>query len=235
MKHYGYIYLTTNLINHKTYVGQHKKATYDKNYYGSGVILAKAIQKYGKNNFNNIVLCWCRDQDTLDKKEQYYIDKYRKAGKAEYNVADGGHGLSGVHLFGKANGFYGHHHTAETRKKLSFLAHQRTGEKNAFYGHHFNEATKKKISRLGWKHSEQDKIKISKALSQPTVCPYCGKQLESKKAYIKHYQAVHLEKNQKIAKKNLVKRNKQEFKCPYCGKIIHSKGNLTQHIRARHQ
>ena len=42
---YGYIYKTTNLVNGKIYIGQHKSNTFDTNYYGSGTILNKAIQK----------------------------------------------------------------------------------------------------------------------------------------------------------------------------------------------
>ena len=46
---YGFIYITTNHINGKKYIGQRK---YDKQgkwkeYLGSGVVLSKAIKKYG--------------------------------------------------------------------------------------------------------------------------------------------------------------------------------------------
>lgn len=33
---YGYIYLTTNLINGKKYIGKHKSLTFDDSYFGSG-------------------------------------------------------------------------------------------------------------------------------------------------------------------------------------------------------
>lgn len=36
---YGYIYLTTNLLNNRMYIGKHKSDIYDKSYYGSGKIL----------------------------------------------------------------------------------------------------------------------------------------------------------------------------------------------------
>lgn len=47
---YGYIYKTTNLINGKIYVGQHK-GKFDRGYVGSGKILKLALTKYGKQNF----------------------------------------------------------------------------------------------------------------------------------------------------------------------------------------
>lgn len=43
----AYIYLTTNLINGKKYIGQHNGSIKD-NYLGSGVLLVKAIEKYEK-------------------------------------------------------------------------------------------------------------------------------------------------------------------------------------------
>lgn len=49
MKQY-YVYLTTNLVNNKKYIGQHYGEVTDS-YIGSGSILKKAIEKYGKNNF----------------------------------------------------------------------------------------------------------------------------------------------------------------------------------------
>ena len=46
---YGFVYITTNHVNGKQYIGQRK---YDKQgkwkeYLGSGIILSRAIEKYG--------------------------------------------------------------------------------------------------------------------------------------------------------------------------------------------
>lgn len=51
---YGFIYITTNHINGKQYIGQRKydKKEKWKNYLGSGIILTRAIEKYGKENFS---------------------------------------------------------------------------------------------------------------------------------------------------------------------------------------
>ena len=45
-----FVYLTTNLINGKRYVGSHKGSINDY-YLGSGNIINEAISKYGKKNF----------------------------------------------------------------------------------------------------------------------------------------------------------------------------------------
>ena len=56
---YGYIYITTNIINNKKYIGKHKSLEFDENYKGSGIRLNQAINKYGINNFTTIILEQC--------------------------------------------------------------------------------------------------------------------------------------------------------------------------------
>jgi hypothetical protein len=88
-----YIYRTTNLINGKTYIGQHKKTNRRGKYIGSGLILRKAIKKYGKENFKvEILYDNIQLKETADSVEMFAIAKERKIGKAEYNIANGGQG-----------------------------------------------------------------------------------------------------------------------------------------------
>ena len=86
----GYIYKTTNLLNQKTYIGQHKANKFDDKYLGSGVYLTNAINKYGKENFKVEFICAADTLKELDELEQYYISNLRKNGKCEYNIAAGG-------------------------------------------------------------------------------------------------------------------------------------------------
>lgn len=87
---FGYIYITTNLINGRQYVGQ-KRASYflGNRYLGSGRYLKDAIQKYGKENFKVELLKECNNQDELNEFEIYYISYYRKINNI-YNMTDGG-------------------------------------------------------------------------------------------------------------------------------------------------
>lgn len=92
---YGYIYKTTNIVNNKLYIGQHKHSRFDENYKGSGKILRDAILKYGWNNFNTELIEECDSKSLLDERERYWIDYYNARDKTVgYNISKGGEGNS---------------------------------------------------------------------------------------------------------------------------------------------
>lgn len=89
----GYIYLTTNNINHKVYIGKKESSYYDETYLGSGKILNRAIRKYGKENFSNVILYKAETLEELNQKEKEYISEYKnRYGRNCYNIAGGGTG-----------------------------------------------------------------------------------------------------------------------------------------------
>lgn len=90
---FGYIYITTNKINGKIYIGQHKGA-YNENYFGSGKYICMAVEKYGKENFENHIIEWCETPEKMDEREIYWIKKYDCTAKSKtgYNIAEGGQG-----------------------------------------------------------------------------------------------------------------------------------------------
>ena len=88
---YGYIYKTTNLLNGKIYIGQHKKKTFDKNYYGSGTWFSKVLRKYGKENFCCELIEYCESADELNQKEIKWIEFFQSRNPdIGYNLARGG-------------------------------------------------------------------------------------------------------------------------------------------------
>lgn len=90
-----YVYKISNTLNEKNYIGQR---TFDgdpslDSYFGSGKLLNKAIDKYGKENFVKVILeegYW--DKETLDEKEIYWIRYYRENDNCDYNISAGGTG-----------------------------------------------------------------------------------------------------------------------------------------------
>lgn len=84
------IYKITNLINNKYYIGQDHKN--DPEYYGSGRIINNSIKKYGKENFKKEILEYCVDDDELNEKEIFWINKLNSIVPNGYNITKGGTG-----------------------------------------------------------------------------------------------------------------------------------------------
>lgn len=84
------VYLTVDLLNDKSYVGQTRRD--DPEYLGSGTYLLRAIRKYGKQNFTSCVLRTCATQQEADYWERFFI---RFLGTQDpnvgYNILDGGY------------------------------------------------------------------------------------------------------------------------------------------------
>jgi hypothetical protein len=83
------IYEIKNKINNKIYIGKDTKNK--DSYYGSGLLIKRAIEKYGKNNFTKKIIDTAKDYDELSKKEIYWIEKYKKDHDL-YNITKGGDG-----------------------------------------------------------------------------------------------------------------------------------------------
>lgn len=90
---YGYVYLTTNLVNNKKYIGKHTSNVFDKSYQGSGLLFLKAQKKYGRENFSVEILKECYSAEELDKEEIYQIEIHNAVEDDNYyNTSYGGTG-----------------------------------------------------------------------------------------------------------------------------------------------
>lgn len=90
----NFIYLTTNILNGKQYIGSHRGDKED-NYLGSGLALKRAIKKYGKENFKRKILKECKSKNNLILEEKY-IQEYNTLQPNGYNISPkGGNGIPG--------------------------------------------------------------------------------------------------------------------------------------------
>ena len=90
---YGFIYITTNKLNGKKYVGQKKviKGNISKSYLGSGTALKRAIEKYGKENFERKIIDIAFNKIDLDYLENLYSKKFNVVNDNQwYNLCYGG-------------------------------------------------------------------------------------------------------------------------------------------------
>ena len=131
---YGFIYITTNMVNGKRYLGQKRFDEWNKwkTYLGSGKAFKNALKKYGKEKFSRNIVCFCYSEEELNKTE-YDLSVFLNVVENQdwYNLEYGGNGCSG------------YHHTEETKKHLSEVL---SGENHPWYGKHHSEETKFKIS-----------------------------------------------------------------------------------------
>lgn len=173
------VYLITNKVNGKQYVGQtirSLKSRWRRHYYddkrskAANVPLKNAIRKYGKENFEKIVLKVCQSQQDMDFYEKKFIEEYKTLSPNGYNCTTGGETV----IFSQETiekmkiSQIGRIHSESVRKKISESnkgIQDVSGENNPMYGRNHSEEAKKKMSeaKKGKKLSEEHKKKLSEA------------------------------------------------------------------------
>lgn len=94
MKPVGTIYLITNLLNNKKYVGQTTNSV--KFRYRAHCTkkiqmpINVAIRKYGKTNFKIEEIVSCFDLNSLNEMEKYFIEYFNALSPNGYNLTTGG-------------------------------------------------------------------------------------------------------------------------------------------------
>lgn len=115
---YYTIYQTTNLLNRKIYIGKHATVDPTDSYLGSGRVLRQAIAKYGRENFQKVVLFIFNNESDMDAKEAELVSDEFCLLESNYNLCAGGRGgftFVNRNKLGKPN------ITRENRKKLEPL------------------------------------------------------------------------------------------------------------------
>lgn len=110
----GSIYMITNKLNNKKYIGQTKREVSERlkehleiaYHTKCNLHLYNAMRKYGIENFEVTILKTNLPENKLDEWEIYYIGKYDTLENGYNNTAGGG-------------GIRGYHHTQETKNKIS--------------------------------------------------------------------------------------------------------------------
>lgn len=99
MGHVYIIYKIINKINDKFYIGWHKTIDINDEYYGSGLCIKAAIEKYGKQNFKKEILyVFSSRKDAVDKEKELVTEDLVNDPMC-YNLTIGGQG--GFHYIRK--------------------------------------------------------------------------------------------------------------------------------------
>ena len=101
-----YLYQITNLINGKIYVGVHKTHNLQDGYMGSGILVTKAIAKYGLENFEKRILQTFETEHDMYQREAEVVTSSFVEREDTYNLTEGGHcvGLSTLRENGRKSG-----------------------------------------------------------------------------------------------------------------------------------
>lgn len=239
MKHV--IYLTTNLINNKQYIGSHSTNNLNDKYLGSGKYLKRAFKKYGRKKFKKEILEQFKTKEEAFQNEEYHIQKNNTLVPHGYNLnKNGGLGINNksyklseehknkiriAHL-GKPHPHSGHKITQEIKEKIS---KSQQGKIPWMKGKKHTEESKNKMSdankgNIPWikgkKHSKETKEKISLKAKERL------KNLENNGMHEKKHTSKTIEKMKKNHANVSGKNNpmygyiSEKLNCPYCNRMI---------------
>lgn len=184
-----YVYLTTNIISGKQYVGDHTINSKEKRYYiGSGEAFLDAVKSYGESNFFKEILEWFETRKDSHNAETFYIKKFNTLVPNGYNISPTG-GLNVQGCFSEESkkkmsihnvGMKGKHHSEKSKEKIrkgnkdlkrsietkEKIQKATEGENHPNWGKHLSQKTKDKIKdgNLNKTHPKEFGEKIGKAL-----------------------------------------------------------------------
>jgi hypothetical protein len=158
-----YVYITTNLISKKQYIGDHSTNNLNDKYLGSGKILMKSIKKDGRQNFDNKILEQFETKQQAFDAQAKYIKQYNTLVPNGYNISPkGGHqckdGMSKETKLKVRDSLKG-----KKRETFSEITKKRMANNKLGTKHSEETKTKIGLARKGQKHSEEAKTKISKS------------------------------------------------------------------------
>lgn len=152
-----YVYKITNLINNKIYIGItiDYKRRWREHCYKKISVISKTIQKYGKNNFNFIVLESGHTPESASNREIELIKQYNCLVPNGYNIMPGG----SYHSNGINNG-----NANLTKEEVSYIKSHRNIPEYILYDEFCDKITYGAFKDIYLNKTYQDIL--------PTVEPY---------------------------------------------------------------
>jgi group I intron endonuclease len=150
------VYLLTNQVNGKSYVGQHHGHDLTKRWksgrYNS--YLTAAIKKYGPESFEKRILSYASCQEELDLLEQFWIQTFQTCNrKFGYNIQKGGLEWRG-------------RHTKATKRHISEAMKELWQKKTARQKKQFSNVVRRTM-RLVWaRKTEAERVSFGQRISR---------------------------------------------------------------------
>jgi len=163
-KKYHYIYKTTNIITGKYYYGMHSTDYLEDGYLGSGRRLRYSINKYGESNHKKEILEFFENRKNLIEREKEIVNLNEIAKEKCMNIVIGGEGGFFSEEYQKKRSIIGGKTYSQILKTnpIAFKKHSENSSKTLKRTHKEGKI-KYGISFKGKKHTEESKLKMSKA------------------------------------------------------------------------
>jgi group I intron endonuclease len=216
-----YVYLTTNLINGKQYVGDHTiNINKRDSYLGSGALIKEDQKIYGKDNFSKKILEYFNSKEEAYQAQRKYIKQFNT------HISQGGYNKNWT------GGQWATIQSEETKRKISIAG---KGKKSPRKGKKLPIEHTKNISLglLGEKNpnhksklTEERRLNLIKNLRHSQVGKNNG-------MYGKKHKPESIEKNRNthkkenlsfetISKMSISAKNRPKLHCEHCNKEINS-------------
>lgn len=182
---YHYVYLITNTITNKKYIGKHSTENLQDGYLGSGVIIKKILSQGQRKILKKDILEFYQTEEEAYEGQIYYINKYNAVeDQTFYNLCQGGKNHPMTDQIKRKIGdkakerfkdktkhpMYGKHMSEQAKQKIreTYKEKYANGYQNPNKGKHLSEQQKQHLRqiRMGTKLSEQTKEKISLSLKK---------------------------------------------------------------------
>jgi len=204
------IYETTNIINSKKYIGKHVTSDLNDGYIGSGTIIGRAIEKYGKDNFTKKILFVYDNEEQMNAKEIELITPDIVLSEQYYNIAYGGKG--GAIVLKPDHPLY-----SSTCKKISIAQQQRLQSMSLITAENHKL---RRVGMYGKTQSQYQREVVSKLMKGK---PKSNEQIAKQKLAL----------SKKFNDPNYIHPNKNKPKikltCPYCSKTIGGVSNYNRY------
>ena len=161
-----YVYVIVNKINLKLYFGSHswEGTGVDKNYYGSGTAIKRAVRKYGKDNFIVYPIKFYDSVEECRIAEEELLTRYDISNNQYcYNLKNAAVGWTSDDLKGRTLSEEYRKKLSESKKGEKHPLYGKRGKGTPMYGKHHTENTKRKMSQAlkGKTHTEEHRNKLA--------------------------------------------------------------------------
>lgn len=159
------VYETRNLLNNKIYIGYHKTNNIHDEYLGSGKLLKKAINRYGKEHFKKKILHIYNSKTEALEKEKELVNEMFVNSTNTYNLKKGGEGgfdyINTILINDQNHMDYKYTKISNTMKQWYINNSDNPKIGWNYYNNNKDLYNTNPTHTGNWKHSETSKKKIS--------------------------------------------------------------------------